>query len=89
MYWTVIKALLGVRPQTANDLSQIQIGLPYITARIRDRQHKFMIKILTERQHMNDDPIMKIWHLCNDAKTPGAKYLTAVMHDRDRLLITI
>ena len=75
MYISAIKALLGVRRTTANDLCLIELGLPSISGFVKDAQFKYFKKTLASRRGMIDDPFMFVFRLCDDANTPCARYL--------------
>ena len=56
MYMGGIKALLGVRTTTANDLRFAELGQASVKAFVKQRQYTFLRKLVVERQNMNDDP---------------------------------
>ena len=82
-YITVVKTLLGVRQQTANDLCLLEVGLPDVVARIKMIQKNFMQKILCDRRDLADDPFMSIWKICCDRNTPAVKYFHAILTGPD------
>ena len=63
MYMGGIKALLGVRTTTANDLCLAELGQASLKTFVKQRQYNFLRKLLAERQNMNDDPFMFVLSL--------------------------
>ena len=80
MYFSAIKALLGVRRTTANDLCLIELGLPSLSGYVKDAQFKFLKRILAARIGMDDDPFMFAYKLCDGANTPCARYIRKLIN---------
>ena len=59
-YKWCIKQLLGVRKTTTNDVCMIQLGLPPLRALIRAKQRTFFKNMWTQRNAMNDDPLIHV-----------------------------
>lgn len=78
-YRSMVKALLGVRTSTPNDVCLLETDLCSAEARVKDVQRKFMCNILSKRTGMKDDPFMHIWNICKNANTSGYKYLAEVI----------
>ena len=78
-YMASIKALLGVRITTPNDICLIELGYPTIAGYIRSVQYRFYAKIVKEREGMSDDPFNTIWELVRTSNTPCAKYILQLL----------
>ena len=61
IYMKAVKAILGVRITTPNDLCLIEGGLRPLSAIVKSRQNKFFKKMLAARSEMDDDPFMHIF----------------------------
>ena len=59
MYMKAIKMLLGVRQSTPNDNCLIEAGYPSLEAAVRQRQRKFLQRMIDERKDLDDDPLMR------------------------------
>ena len=71
MYMRGVKALLGVRQTTPNELCLIEAGLPSVRALIKKKQVMLIQKIFKERALMSDDPLWFTLQLI--AKSTSAK----------------
>ena len=80
---SVVKTLLGVRRTTATDLCLLELGLPTSKAYVQNIQRKFFKRITEARADVPDDPFMFVLNLCNEARTPCAKYLALVIAKND------
>jgi hypothetical protein len=80
MYMTVLKVLLGVRMTTSNDICLLELGYPSLKGFIKNKQRSVIGTLISEREHMEGDPFNYVWHLCKDAKTPGARYILSLLH---------
>ena len=58
MYMKAVKMLLGVRQSTTNDACLIEAGYPSLEALVRNRQKRFLEKMMEDRRELNDDPLM-------------------------------
>ena len=76
LYMGGIKILLGVRPTTPNDTCLIELGLPPLEALVKERQASFLRKIMSERQNMNDDPLI---HVLNLTRNTGSRKMTRLL----------
>ena len=56
LYYGAIKALLGVRSTTCNDLCLVEVGFPALQNLVQQKQKEFFKRLLQERKGMNDDP---------------------------------
>ena len=64
LYMKAIKAMLGVRQSTPNDLCLIEIGYPTLLEFVRYKQHKFYIDHISTRINISDnDPLMFCYNL--------------------------
>ena len=78
-YMTAVKALLGVRKTTPNDLCLVESGLlTPCTTRVKTAQKKFFTAMF-QRQDP-EDPFAKVWAIVQD-QSPSARYINAVMHE--------
>ena len=85
-YRSLVKTLLGVRTTTANDLCLMEMDYSSAEARVREVQRKFLIKILTQRNSMVDDPFIHIWNICKSENTRAYQYFDSVMRGNDHIL---
>ena len=83
MYMKAVKALLGVRITTPNDLCLIEAGLRPLTAIVKTRQNKFFAKMLEARADMTDDPFMHAFGITRDMNKTMWTYIESVMHGDD------
>ena len=58
LYIGAIKNLLAVRVTTPSDLCLIELGYPPLRALVRRRQQQFFSRMMSDRRHMTDDPLM-------------------------------
>ena len=56
-YMMPIKALLGVRQTTANDISLLEIGLPPLKHWVKQKQLNFLKQALHHREGLDDDAL--------------------------------
>ena len=78
MYMKAVKALLGVRITTPNNLCLIEAGLRPLTGMVKNRQKKFFAKMVEERSDMNDDPFMHVLGITQDANKSMWKYIRSI-----------
>ena len=78
MYMKAVKALLGVRITTPNDLCLIEAGLRPINAVVKTRQKKFLRKMLEGRSDMSDDPFMHAFVITRDMNKTMWKYIESI-----------
>ena len=64
-----IKRCLGIKKGTTSDLIYIEINGPDIIATIKDRQHKFLMKI--ENLQIGEALVKEIWDLCDIPTEPN------------------
>ena len=83
MYMKAVKALLGVRITTPNDLCLIEGGLRPLSAIVKSRQNKFFKKMLEARSEMDDDPFMHAFGITRDMNKTMWKYIENVMNTDD------
>ena len=78
-----VKALLGVRTSTNNDLCLIEIGRTDIQSTMTSMQRKFLRQAISSRQGMADDPLMFALRLSRDARTHTSRVLNALIEEGD------
>ena len=83
IYMKAVKAHLGVRITTPNDLCLIEGGLRPLSAIVKSRQNKFFKKMLAARSEMDDDPFMHIFGVTRDMNKTMWKYIESVMSTDD------
>ena len=83
MYMGGIKALLGVRTTTENDLCLAELGQASRKAFVKQRQYTFLRKLLAERQNMNDDPFMFVLSLTRRENRKMSKWFDDLMSGDD------
>lgn len=80
MYLSAVKAMLGVRNTTANDLALAECGLPSLAALVRERQVSFFRQIQHTRAGMVDDPLMYVFDMARTLNTRAWRYLRGVLN---------
>ena len=75
-YKWCIKQLLGVRKTTTNDVCMIQLGLPPLRALIRAKQRTFFKNMWTQRNAMNDDPLIHVMKMTLRYNDTGSRYIS-------------
>ena len=75
IYHAALKALLGVRTTTVNDLCLAELGYPLIKYYVLQRQRWFFKKMIDSRSGLDDDPLMLAINLAQDS---GSKMGTAI-----------
>ena len=83
LYMGALKCLLGVRSTTANDLCLAELGMPPLQALIRQRQHSFFSRVLTERAGMTDDPLMFSLELTRTGNKKTYQYIERLLMPMD------
>ena len=86
MYMKAVKALLGVRITTPNDLCLIESGLKPLKSLVLKRQSKFFKKMLEARSDMTDDPFMHAFGITRDMNSTMWKYIESVMDADDNFV---
>jgi hypothetical protein len=79
LYISGVKALLGVRRSTPNDLCLAESGYPPLLGYIKEIQFKFFTNMFQHRSNLNDDPFIYVWDLVNTARTPCAQYVNHLL----------
>ena len=79
LYHMCVKALLGVRGTTSNDLCLVELGLPDLPSLVRAKQRAFFKKIQEQRRGMVDDPLNHAMQLTLNARTPTSRHLHALL----------
>ena len=74
---------MGVRTTSPNVLCLLEIGLPCVTARVKECQKRFLTQMLNTRRTMMDDPFMAVWNLYLLSKTKADVYLQSVLDGTD------
>ena len=85
MYMKGIKCLLGVRPQTSNDVCLLESGYPVFNAVVKSRQKSFIQKIIVERSDMTDDPLMFALKTTQKENPKMKKYIDSLLSCDDFL----
>ena len=75
LYNTCIKALLGVRNTTCNDLCYMELGLPPLKALVTSKQRAFVKAMWRRREHLDDDPWTHAMNLARQARTATSRHL--------------
>ena len=83
MYMKAVKALLGVRITTPNDLCLIEAGLRPLSGMVKNRQKKFFAKMLEERSDMTDDPLMHVLGITQEMNKVMWKYIRGITDVED------
>ena len=76
-----VKQLLGVRMSTCNELCYLELGMPPLSAIVRQRQRKFIKTMWRDRNLMTDDPLIHVLKLSIDANTPTSHLLNNFIHN--------
>ena len=79
LYIGSIKSLLGVRKQTPNNIVLIEAGTSCLKDRVWKQQKNFLMKKLQDV----DEPLTKVYKLCQRENTKGYRYLQRVMDFND------
>ena len=83
LYYGAIKALLGVRSTTCNDLCLVEVGFQNL---VQQKQKEFFMKLLQERKGMNDDPFLAAFKLAKDNGTALYFYIDKLMENKNNLI---
>ena len=75
LYMSTIKQLLGVRSQTSNDLTLMELELPSLSALVKKRQRNFFCKY-TNRSDYNMTPMKRALDIAIACRSPMSKYFT-------------
>ena len=67
IYHAALKALLGVRTTTVNDLCLAELGYPLLKYYVLQRQRWFFKKMIDSRSGLGDDPLMLAINLAQDS----------------------
>ena len=78
-----IRALLGVRATTPKDLCLVEAGLSPISGIVRNRQKKFLKKLIEDRSALTDDPFMHAINITSQLNNPLWKYMEEIMNGGD------
>ena len=89
LYNSALKALLGVRPTTCNDVCMIEAGVPAVSALVRSRQAKFFKEVFSTRSHLQDDPLMFALRLTEIGNKPMYKRIMEVRDSRDHFSVDL
>ncbi len=83
LYIASVKALLGVRQTTPNDVCLCEIGYPPLNSWVKQRQRNFWETATEQRHGLDDDPLMFCLKLCTTAKTPAGRYIKDLMEQEE------
>ena len=86
MYMKAVKALLGVRITTPNELCLIEAGIRPLTAIVKSRQKKFFTKMLESRANMADDPFMYVFGITLDMNKTMWTYIENLLNGNDHFV---
>ena len=75
MYMSAVKALLGVRKQTPNDVVLTECGVHTLKELVRTRQQKFLSSKLSDP----DEPLTIVYKLCQENNTAAFRSLKSAM----------
>jgi hypothetical protein len=81
-----VKMLLGVRHSTANDTCLIESGYPSLEALIRQRQKRFLEKMIEDRKEMTDDPLMFCLKLTEQDNPHMQKYIEDLLNEPEDII---
>ena len=73
------KQLLGVRKTTNYDMYMVELGLPSLRALIKAEHRKFLHKIWSARNTMNDDPLMHAMRIVMSHNDQVSRYIKQKM----------
>ena len=79
LYNMCLKALLGVRRSTSNELCMAELGLPQLEAMVQDRQRSFFQGVSASREQMVDDPLGFTLRTALNHNTPTSRYIRALI----------
>ena len=85
LYMGALKSLLGVRLQTTNNIVLIEAGAAPLKDRVWKQQKNFLKKKLLDV----DEPLTKVYRLCERGNTKGYNYVQRVMNFKYEALDTI
>ena len=77
MYYSALKALLGVRETTRTDVILLETCMPTVKERIRMRTIAFVKKNV--RADKDSTPLAKAFKMCEDKGTSGYRYLKRLL----------
>ena len=79
---------LYLRKTCPNLVTLLEVGLPNLSAKVKERQFKFYKKMVTSRSHMLDDPFMLMLNVARQNKSPASMYIDGVLNSTDKSYIT-
>ena len=80
LYNSALRHLLGVRNTTSTDLLLVECGFPPLHALVKHKQQTFFNKMISERRHMSDDPLMFALDLTRVSNKRTYSYIDQVMN---------
>ena len=80
IYMSAIRALLGVRRNTPNDICLIEAGMPSLSSLVKQKQQLFYKKMIFERNNMVDDPLMFMLDFTKNRNPKMYLYIENVMN---------
>ena len=83
MYMKAVKALLGVRITTPNDLCLVEAGLRPLSGIVKSRQQKFFLKMLETRSDMSDDPFIHAFGITREMNSVMWRYIETITSSGD------
>ena len=83
MYMKAVKALLGVRITTPNDLCLVEAGLRPLSGIVKSRQKKFFSKMLEARSNMTDDPFIHVFGITQEMNSVMWRYIETITNSGD------
>lgn len=80
-YFGALKAILGVRRSTRNDIIMLESGMPTLKDLVAQKTVEFV------RKNINDDvvntPLAKVFKMCEEEDTNGYKYLKSLLEEEE------
>ena len=79
LYNWAVKQLLGVRRSTSNFVCYTELGYPCLEDLVKQKQHKFFVKMWRERQEFHDDPLMLAMRMVRNANVPAGRLINSFL----------
>ncbi len=80
LYNWAIKQLLGVRRSTSSLVCYAEAGYPLLTDLVRQKQHKFFVKMWKEGSNLDDDPLIFAIKTVRNINTSTGKYINDLLN---------
>ena len=79
LYNMCIKAMLGIRNTTCNDLCYMELGLPPLKALVTGKQRAFVKGLWQRRENLPDDPWAHAFNIARGARNATSRYLEGLL----------